>query len=75
MPLVVRDEHDGLGPGIVVGGLLPSGTAIQFERHHLGGPLYSLYVDGDAVLKEALNEFLLVTGLDPNAVHWRSAEA
>jgi hypothetical protein len=48
---------------------------IELVRGDLGGPLYALYVDGDVDLREAMSEFLNVTGLDPTAVRWRSPYA
>ena len=73
-PLLAFDD-EGLGPCVGVGAKLPSGTAIELVRHDMGGPLYSMYVDGDANLRDALNEFLSVTGLEPSAVRWRNPEA
>jgi hypothetical protein len=65
----------GLGPCVGICAKLPSGIMIELVRGDLGGPLYALYVDGDADLGEAMNEFLNVTGLDPTAVRWRSPYA
>jgi hypothetical protein len=70
-----RWEDDGIGPCVGIGAKLPSGTAIELVRHDMGGPLYSVYVDGSANLRDALVEFLSITGLDPSAVRWRSPEA
>ncbi len=65
----------GLGPCVGIGAKLPSGIMIELVRGDLGGPLYALYVDGDVDLREAMSEFLNVTGLDPTAVRWRSPYA
>jgi hypothetical protein len=72
-PLRSGDEA-GLGPWVGTGGTLPSGKHVELLRY-LAKPLYDLHTDWAADPRETLEEFLRVTGLARDAVHWHHPEA
>src|SRR4051812_38303083 len=73
-PLSSGDD-DGLGRWVGTGGTLPSGKHVELLRYEMGGPFYELHADLAADPRETLEEFLRVTDLDRDAVHWHHPQA
>lgn len=69
-PLLSGDS-DGLGTWVGIGGKLPSGACVEIIRYQYGQPDFVLNTDSSANLRDTLEEFLRVTGLQMDAVQWR----